>query len=177
MVAERGVGALTLRALAAASGTSTTAVYALFGGKAQLLQALFQAAFDSFGQSQADVPVTDDPLADLYALGSDYRSWSLNHPHLYAVMFGGALAGFEPDDESVQRSNATMAPLQALVARALAAGLFGHANAGAIAFAIWAGVHGLVSLELGMAVAHLSRTARDTAYDTALGAIVRGWQA
>ena len=52
MIGERGLAGLTLRRLAIASGTSTSAVYSLFGSKEELLAALIQQAFESFTAAQ-----------------------------------------------------------------------------------------------------------------------------
>jgi AcrR family transcriptional regulator len=48
-LSTRGLAALSLRTLAADVGTSTTAVYALFGGKPGLLAALHAEAFARLG--------------------------------------------------------------------------------------------------------------------------------
>lgn len=176
LVSEHGVGSLTLRGLATAAGTSTTAVYALFGGRADLLGALWSDSFESFGRSQNSVPSSDDVLADLHALGVEYRSWALANPDLYGVMFGGTLVGFAPDDESEAQSRDTMRPLQAVIARGIASGLLGHVDAETMAFAIWAGVHGLVSLELTTNIDRLPRARRDATYEAALRGIARSWQ-
>ena len=53
-----GLAALSLRTLAAAVGTSTTAVYALFGGKPGLLEALHAEAFSRLGARLCAVPGT-----------------------------------------------------------------------------------------------------------------------
>ena len=47
--------------------TSTTAVYALFGGKNGLLAALFDEAFARLGARLDAVPLGADPLEDLVA--------------------------------------------------------------------------------------------------------------
>src|SRR3954469_7471977 len=83
LVTEEGIAALSLRTLAAKAGTSTTAVYSLFGGKPALLGALFEESFTSFGKSQRAVPITGDALTDLTALGRAYWRWARRHPHLY----------------------------------------------------------------------------------------------
>ncbi|HEX3811724.1 MAG TPA: TetR/AcrR family transcriptional regulator [Mycobacteriales bacterium] len=176
IVSEAGVGSLTLRGLAAAAGTSTTAVYALFGGKADLLEALWRASFDGFGRSQNEVPQSVDVLADLHALGLAYRSWALANPDLYGVMFGGTLVGFTLEAAAEAESRATMRPLQSVITRGIEAGLLGHADAETMAFAIWAGVHGLVSLELTTDIRRLPRARRDATYDAALRGIARSWQ-
>ena len=56
-----GLAALSLRALAADVGTSTTAVYALFGGKPGLLEALHAEAFSRLGARLDATPAAQDP--------------------------------------------------------------------------------------------------------------------
>lgn len=176
-VSTDGVTALSLRSLAAEAGTSTSAVYALFGGRPELVQALYLRAFSGFGEAQRAVPVTDDPLADLLALGRGYRNWALGHRHLYAIMFGGALAGIEPDQASLEQCRSTMDPLLVAVSRGVTNGLLGHGTVEAIATAIWAGVHGAVSLELTAGLLALPRPALDAQYEALLASILRGWRA
>ena len=109
------MAALSLRTLAAEVGTSTTAVYSLFGGKPALLGALFEESFSSFGASQQAVPVTGDTLADLLALGRAYWTWARAHPDLYGVMFGQVLGGFACTPEQEASAEATIGPLSTAV--------------------------------------------------------------
>jgi AcrR family transcriptional regulator len=176
-VSEQGVTTLSLRTLASDAGTSTSAVYALFGGRQELLQALYVRAFSGFGGSQRAVPVTDDPMADLLALGHAYREWALSNRHLYAIMFGGALAGIEPDAETLEECRSTMDPLLSAVFRGLASGALGHGTTEVIAVGIWSGVHGAVSLELTPDLLPMSGEALDALYEAVLGSILRGWRA
>ena len=176
-VSAGGVGALSLRSLATAVGTSTSAVYALFGGRPELLQALYLQAFSGFGESQRAVPVTEDALVDLRELGHAYRTWALANRHLYAIMFGGALAGVEPDESTAERSQAAMEPLLATVQRGLDAGVLRYGTVQTIALAIWAAVHGAVSLELTIGLMDLAGSELDAQYEAVLASIVRGWRA
>ena len=171
-----GVTVLSLRSLAAEVGTSTSAVYALFGGRPELVQALYLRAFSGFGDSQRAVSATADPLADLLALGRAYREWALAHRHLYAIMFGGALAGVEPDETAVGPSRAAMEPLLTAVRRGLDAGLLEHGSVESIALAIWSSVHGAVSLELTAGLLDLPQDELDVQYNAVLASIVRGWR-
>ncbi len=148
LISAGGVSALSLRTLAADAGTSTSAIYTLFGGKSGLLDALFVEAFTRFGASQRAVPVTADPLADLTALGIAYRVHALADPQLYGVMFGGALASFEPDVAAQQLASTTFEPVLDAASRAVRAGLLRTDDARLVATALWATLHGLVSLEL-----------------------------
>ncbi|MGJ6979386.1 TetR/AcrR family transcriptional regulator [Aestuariimicrobium soli] len=141
MIAQHGRAGLNLRQVATATGTSTTAIYSLFGSKDDLVTAVNAAAFDSFGRSQRAVPQGDDPLADLRALGCDYRRWALAHPHFYVGMFR------EASEELTDPSAAAMQPLLVGLQRCADKGLItGHV--GAVAAMFWACVHGFVSLEI-----------------------------
>jgi AcrR family transcriptional regulator len=173
IVTEHGPDALSLRTLAADAGTSTSAIYTLFGGRTELFSALFVAAFQGFGASQRAVPATDEPLGDLYALGIAYRTWALSNPQLYRVMFGGVLPPDAVSADDWDRCQGTMEPLQAAVARALGAGVI-TGSVDLVAHALWATVHGLVSLELTMLSA-VPDDDRLALFRAALAAAVRGW--
>jgi AcrR family transcriptional regulator len=159
---------LSLRRLAAESGTSTSAVYALFGGKPGILRELFIEAFTRFAAHLDTVTPSDDPLSDLLALGRAYRASALANPHLYAVMFGSPVPGFEPAADDYAHAEATFAPLLDTVRKAIAAGL--------IATALWANVHGLVSLELRCAIRG-GAVPPGELFEAAIRATLNGWRA
>lgn len=170
VVATQGVGALSLRALADAAETSTTAIYSLFGGKDGLLLALYTQAFEGFGGAQRAVPETDDPIADLAALGIAYRDWARANPNLFRVMFSGAI----PTDDPTCAIAAcdTIGPLVAGVGRALAAGVL-TGDHETIVISLWTAVHGFVSLELdGL----LPAADPDASIHAVLKAAVNGWR-
>jgi AcrR family transcriptional regulator len=175
LLTTEGPDALSLRRLAAAAGTSTSAVYALFGGKPGILRELFIEAFTRFAAHLDTVTPSDDPLADLLALGHAYRASALADPHLYAVMFGSPVPGFEPAPDDYAHAEATFAPLLDTVRRAVVAGLLRDADPAWIATALWANVHGLVSLELGSAMpAGAGRPGE--LFEAAIRANLDGWR-
>ena len=174
ILAERGPGALSLRALAAAAGTSTSAVYALFGGKPALLAAVYADAFRRLHAHLAAVPATGDPAADLVALGLAYRDAALASPHLYPVMFGQAGAGVHPDPPAQQAAWEALDVLAATIHRGVRAGVFPPRSGRRLTLAAWALVHGLVSLELDGNLPPGSRPAAD--YQAILRATVTGWR-
>lgn len=174
-IARHGFDGLSLRALAAASGTSTTAVYSLFGGKPGLLSALHERAFRRFGAEQAAVGVSDDPVEDVVRLGLAYRRSALADPHGYGIMFGDEVVPDRVAPELREAAAATFVPLLDAVQRCVASGRFRHdVQPPAIATALWANVHGLVSLELGN---FMPPMAGDPAavFEAAVRAAVRGW--
>jgi AcrR family transcriptional regulator len=174
LLSEEGAGALSLRRLAADVGTSTTAVYSLFGGKPALVRELFVEAFHRFGTHLGAVPRTGDPGEDLIQLGLAYRRSALADPHLYPIMFANILPGFEADEQVNQEALAALTPLLEAVTAGIEAGLFADVPAEALVLSCWGLAHGLVSLELnGYAPEEVNLAA---AYERALRANLAGWR-
>src|SRR6185503_20256033 len=96
LIAEGGVEAFSVRAVAEAVGTTTRAVYSLFGSKDGLLiDALAQSAFDLLADGIDKLAETDDPVADVVAVGVDvFRRLVVEHPALYRIAFQRIAAGF-----------------------------------------------------------------------------------
>lgn len=176
LLSSEGPGALSLRRLAAAAGTSTSAVYALFGGKPGLLRALYVEAFSRFGAHLDTVAPSDDPLADLLALGRAYRASAKADPHFYAAMFTLPEPDFERTPQDRAHAEATFTPLIDAVRRAIAAGLLRDEDPSLIATALWANVHGLVSLELGWAIPPQAQAPAEM-FEAAIRATLNGWRA
>lgn len=166
LLAREGADALTLRRLATASGTSTMAVYTLYGDKHGLLRAMYHAGFERLGSAlRAAARGHDDPLDALVALGHAYRDTALANPHLYDLMFGAVVPGFVPDEGGRAVADAAYAPLVEGVRRCLDAGQLSGTTAERIALHLWSVSHGMVSLELA---GHLTETDPGAAYLEAL---------
>lgn len=175
LVVHRGVSALTLRRLAADAGTSTKAVYSLFGNKAGLADALFREATRRFAARLATVEPTEDPAADMVRLGLAYRDHALTDPHLYSIMFAQRPEELELPDGRGEEAAATIAPLLDAVRRGQEAGRFTPGPPERIALSCWGIAHGLVSLELAGTVPPMLDIA--AGYEDALRAMVAGWHA
>lgn len=149
-VATAGTSGVTVRDVAERAGTSASAVYSLFGGRAALVRAVGDAAFAGFAAHLAEVPRTDDPRADLLALGLAYREHALTHPRLYRVMFSTSGAGAQDPGREAATQSRSFAALEDGVRRVLAHGQDAPAapDAREPALGLWALVHGLVELEL-----------------------------
>jgi AcrR family transcriptional regulator len=148
LLLEHGIGGLSLRKLATAAGTSTMSVYTRFGGKQQLLAAMYCQGFDRLGATLLDAARTsDDPLDVLAAIGHAYRRAALASPTLYSLMFGPPIPGFEPSPEHAAAARSTYRTLVDAVRRCVDAQLL-TGDPEQIALHLWAVVHGMVSLEL-----------------------------
>lgn len=173
-IAQHGPGGLALRSVAAAEGTSTTAVYSIFGGRAGLVAAVGQTASDGFVAAQRSVPTTDDPYEDLINLGRGYRAWALENPTLYQVLMS-------PNDptlclEGPMPQSAAAMPLRDVVLRLIEAGVFPAMVPDAIFGTIWASVHGFVILELSGLFAPADSEQLHHMYEAHLESIRRGWR-
>jgi len=142
MLAERGD--VTARSLAAATGSSTTALYTHFGGMPGLWRAVRQEGFTRLARRLAVVPRTDDPVQDLAALGATYVASARLDPFLYRAMFDAAA-----DLEDPAAADAVFGGLVECADRARRAGRFDEdADPLAVATRFWAAGHGLTMLVL-----------------------------
>ncbi|MEU2833500.1 TetR-like C-terminal domain-containing protein [Streptomyces lavendulae] len=168
MLATRPRESVTVRALAAAAGTSTTAVYSLFDGKDGVIGEVRNRAVAGLFQDLSAVPTSEDPLADLYALATAYHRWGRTNSHLYTVLFGG-VQSFDPSG-AVGTSD-PIRPLLMAIDRALTESVLAG-EATLIALSLWATLHGLVTLELAGA---LDAPTAETAFQSTIPATLRGW--
>jgi len=148
LLATEGVQALALRRIAAEVGCSTTVLYRLFGNKAGLLEALYVEGFERFRRRLAAVPKDPDPLVHLAGLSRAYRENALAERNYYKLMFGDPIPGFQPGDEALLQAAPTFTILEEAVADCAAAGLLVDAEPRHVAAALWAAMHGFVTLEL-----------------------------
>ena len=87
IVAEEGVDALSLREVARDAGTTTRAIYSLFGSKDGLLGALGVRAFNLLQREIEALPATDQPADDLIEVALIFRRFALEHPALFSIAF------------------------------------------------------------------------------------------
>lgn len=167
-VAAGGLDGLSLRRVAEEAGTSTNAVYTVFGGKDGLVGAMASEAQTSFVAAQLEAVAGRDPLDDLLALGLAYRRWAVEHASLYAVMFGGRVP---PPKDCAEDG---LAPLLGVVQRVADAGRLVGEDVHAAALSIWAATHGCVALELALWPDQPEElSARD--FERQLAALTRAW--
>lgn len=155
---QSGPEALQARKLAAEIGTSTMAVYTHFGGMRELFEAMVAEGFTRFGQCLAEVPRTDDPMADFIRQGLAYRDYALHNSQLYRLMFGltgtGRLSGVVPDMTvagTPARAGEDPTAFDHLVTaleRLQEAGLITPVDTIAAAGQMWSLIHGFVLLEI-----------------------------
>ncbi len=143
---DGGVSGLSVRAVAEATGASTISVYARFGGRTGLLDALYERTFDALrGMIEALPPSSDDGIGDLVHLALEYRLFAKESPARYALMFERPVPDFDPDPalrSVVMRTTFSM--FVARVQRVCCPGI----DARPLGYQLWTTMHGLVSAEL-----------------------------
>ena len=147
LLAAEGPSALTVRRLAERAETSASAVYSLFGDKWGLVEEMFREGFRRFAERIAGLQRTDDPLADLIALGAAFRANARANPHLYDLMFGRPFPQFQPGEEDQVMAMATFGALVEALGRCVDAGQLNGDPLG-LATIFYSLIHGLTSLEL-----------------------------
>lgn len=159
LLTDGGTDALSMRTLAQDCGTSTTAVYSLFGGKPALLEVLRGGAISRLVERLAAVEPGPDPVEHVARLALAYRAAALDDPNLHDVMV--AAPPTAPD------ISAALAPLADGVRRAVEArALRTDADPSTVALAVQGLVHGLVTLELrGLTTAGTATAALRAAID------------
>jgi len=161
--------ALSVRGVADAVGTTTRAVYSLFGSKDGLLVALGVRAFEMLGSSVRSLPLTTDPAADLVEAGVVvFRSFAIGHPSLFTIAVRPPVRA----DQVMHARNAAFDGLLMTVARLDDADLLAGRTVPDTATQFHALCEGLAALELrGQIPPHDGeRIWRD-----ALGALVAGF--
>lgn len=178
-LATRGAAALSLRAVARDMGMMPSALYRYFASRDDLLTALvtdgFASLADALEVAYAAAPPGDHGERWLTVVRA-YRRWALDHPEMYALLYGRPVPGYEapegPAKAELWRGVAVLfrvmadalaadafdlAAAQAWLSAPLRAGLTEWARADALplppaalslCMLAWTQVHGAISLEL-----------------------------
>jgi AcrR family transcriptional regulator len=179
LVAEGGPGALSVRAVAKDVGTTTRAVYSLFGSKDGLVDALAQKAFELLQAGLDNLPQTDDAGADLVEVGAGvFRGFVRSHPSLFRIAFQRAVPGLRAGPELNEARRGALTRLQARVQRAKDAGLLGRKSVEEAAVEFNAMCEGLANAELrGGTLRILPEGDEERAWREGLVTLVRGFHA
>lgn len=172
LIDEGGPDAASVRAVADVVGTSTRAVYSVFGSKQGLLEALAIRFFEEVHAVTDAIPLTDDPAADLVSAAMNaWRRTVLRHPSLYRLVFLRIVPDLQLGPEFGQVAYSAFGKMQALVERVAPDGPAVHERA----LAWHALTEGLASMEVRGQM--LDTLNAERVWRTALGSMVRGFQA
>lgn len=169
---EEGLDAISVRSVAREVGTTTRAVYSLFGSKDGLVTALGARAFDLLGAAVADVPETSDPATDLVEAGLVFRRFAREHPALFRT--GIQLIGVPAESGRgfAGAGRRALGVLHDRIRRLDDAGRLGGRHVEEAAWEFHALCEGLASLE---ARCLLPAEGAERLWRDALSALVHGW--
>ena len=150
IVANEGIGKLTIRAVASKLGYSPGALYEYFDSKEAILHALYFDGAHGLGthceQAVAALPASASAIEALGALGHAYRSFALAHAEVYRLVF---CTNTPPREMAVpDTSLGGFGTLVRIAGQGVADGVLVDLPAPVIACAAWSAVHGFVSLEI-----------------------------
>ena len=195
-LAQAGPAGVSISAIGKQLGVSGPALYRYFASRDELLTELVIDAYDDLADALAAatgrVPGSD-PRARLDGLARAYRSWALDQPHRYRLLFGPPLPGYDAHArrlvDAAQRAmnqlldilrdfddSALESPAEPLASQ-LAAWAQPHDPginpATALrAVLIWSRLHGIVSLEIAGNFGSLG-IAPDQLYETQLATLTK----
>jgi AcrR family transcriptional regulator len=148
--ATYGWDALTVRGIAEEAGTSTRAVYALFGSKQGLEEALHEVMFTRLRDLLRACERTDDPRRDVAVQALAYRQWAVERPERYTLAMHRFIGqrSRPRSDEGLAVSRDALDALRQAVLRCEAAGLLlGDRDPEDVVTHLRAMAHGLASFE------------------------------
>lgn len=149
LLATGGEDAVTVRGVADAAGTTTRAVYAVFGSKETLLAGLATRGYALLADLVSAVPETDDPAADLVNAGvRGFRAFALDRPHLFRLTFDQVSAAMVAHPATGPAAIASYEALVRWIRAMRATGGFHDTPDAEVAFAFHSLCVGLASSEL-----------------------------
>jgi AcrR family transcriptional regulator len=170
LIHEHGPDAASVRAVADDVGTTTRAVYSVFGSKQGLLEALATRFFEELHRAIDAVELTEDAAADLIEAGMQaFRRTVMTHPSLYRLVFLRVVPDLELGPEFGQVAYGAFGRMQSLVER-VAPGPWVHERA----LAWHALTEGLASMEVRGQM--LDTLNAEQVWRNALTSLVRAFQ-
>ena len=157
LLAEQGPSAIKARAVASVAGMSSMVVYTHFGGIPELIRAVADHGFSELERAFSEVPITEDPIGDLFSMALVTRELARANPHLYDLMFGlSTRATYRPTPDKDLRRSGHSPVFQAAYryvtdacSRLVESDRVGPRDHKVVAAAMWSFVHGYITLELG----------------------------
>lgn len=149
LIAESGVGALTLREIGSRLGVSRMAAYRHFADKAALLATISAIGFSRFGDAlQQAADQKQGHFARLEEMGVAYVRFAMEHRSHFEVMFGAGGDAHNLDEQGRVAADRSFSILLEAVRSGQQAGKLDGNDPLLVARFIWSTVHGIALLGL-----------------------------
>jgi AcrR family transcriptional regulator len=117
-LADGGVEAVSLKAIALELGLTGPAIYRYFASRNDLLTELIVDAYDELAVSldaAVNATTVSSASARVHALADAYRAWALAQPHRYRLLFSAPVPGYDANAprlvDAADRAMATLLDL------------------------------------------------------------------
>ena len=164
---EGGAEGLTIRRLALRCGYTAPAIYAEFGDKAGLLDAILREAIDNLTERIKKLPRHSEPIAQMREHLKEVVRFGREHPTHYRLMEAMTPEQVLPIPNALETRQRIEAPIEG-VAREL-----GAVDPETFRQAFWALLHGLISLPASRPDVDWRPELADVAFDALLAGLLR----
>ncbi|MDW3096933.1 MAG: TetR/AcrR family transcriptional regulator [Alphaproteobacteria bacterium] len=150
--ADKGITAISARAVAKEAGVSVGKIYAYYNSLTELMQSLWQGRVQRLATTLHELAGDiDDPVERIRSILDAYVSFAHNNRDLYK----GALLFVRPEGlPTPEQDDAERVPIMDLLIKAIAegqqAGTIRDGSAVRMAQLLWAGVHGALALPINI---------------------------
>jgi len=181
MFVRDGYEAVTLRKIAHSIEYSQGIIYQYFKDKQALVQAIIRRDSEDLRLHLLECLTWEDPVAQLIEMARRYVNWGATHPNHYHLMLLPPPAWAEQDRELEQVEGNTplaqevLSVLYEAVKDAIQRGRLKekYSEPALVAATLWAGVHGVVLLEIGMRAEERTLVGgKDTAFEARFNTLV-----
>lgn len=120
-LADVGAAQLSLRAVARELGMVSSAVYRYVASRDELLTLLIIDAYDSLGdaaEAAAEASRRRSPRNRWVDVALAVRTWAVEHPNEYALLYGSPVPGYEAPEDTVAPGTRVSRTLVGIVADA-----------------------------------------------------------
>jgi AcrR family transcriptional regulator len=145
IIRDVGIEELSLREVARRLGVSHQAPYRHFPSRDHILAEIVDRCFRGFDAALAEVPATDDPVADLRAMGERYFRYAAENPLEYRLMFGAKLPKAEDHPAMLDHGCAAYDQLRGVLGRLFDAPP-DWPEVTLEAMFVWGSMHGMASI-------------------------------
>jgi AcrR family transcriptional regulator len=151
---EEGAEALTMRRIADAIEYSPGTIYLYFANREEIAMQLVAEGYEQLLRALGPALTIDDPVERLRAIGRAYLAFGLADPQTYKLIFMQnakyvySVLAPEGGADPAQPGQRAFDVLVSTVREAIARGIFKPVNAERAAEAIWASLHGVLSLQI-----------------------------
>jgi AcrR family transcriptional regulator len=167
---EDGVEQFSIRKLATRCGFTAPTIYHYFRDKDGLIDALLEERFSRLLQRVRRVALGPDPLANMREHARAFLRFGRGNPAFYQLMMRGPRDGKERTVRAAEEAREIMSgPLRGLHAE----GRLYTDDLEAAQQAMWAVLHGLISLQIAIPSHPWSKNVTEVALDAMLRGIVR----